>query len=310
MSFSVLLAGDRGMCAGVHRAISTVEKALERYRGTEVYVLHEVVHNRHVVAALKEQGAVFVEDLKEVPDGSVLIFSAHGVGKDIEREAAARQLTVIDATCPVVSGIHRKMNKAASAGLEAVVIGHKGHQEVIGTIGQYTGDPALVHVLLTPQEVDELALDGERAIFATQTTLSVEETALTVRRLRERYPHIKGPKADDTCTATQRRQNAVRALAQRCEVVLIVGSANSSNSNRLREVAQREGARSYLVDDAAEVEAGWLEGATQVGVSAGASVPEYLVSELLTYLKERGATQVQELSSPDPDREFPLPGGL
>ena len=260
MSFQILLASARGMCAGVYRAINTVESALKKYGKERVYVLHEVVHNAHVVADLRALGAHFVDDLSEVPEGSVLIFSAHGVSCEVENKARELKFTIIDATCPVVTGIHRKMNLASKKGQEVVVIGHPGHQEVIGTIGQYQGDKSKVHVIVTEDDVKSLDIDGDNAFFATQTTLSVDETRRTVQALKARYPNIQGPRQDDTCNATQERQNAVRDLANQCDIVIIAGSKNSSNSNRLREVAIAQNTKAYLIDDSSQFDKNWLIG--------------------------------------------------
>ncbi len=310
MGFRILLARERGMCAGVDRAIRTVETALRRYGPGRVHVLHEVVHNRHVVDELRRAGAVFVESLSEVPDGSVLIFSAHGVGSATEDEARSRGLTVIDATCPVVTAIHRKVSRAASEGADLVVIGHRGHQEVEGTIGRYAGDPAKVHVVLAPKDVDALELDPENVVFATQTTLSVDETARTVAALRGRFPKIRGPRRDDTCNATQLRQNAVRELASHCDLVYIAGSKNSSNSNRLREVAERAGVRALLIDDELEIVLDDLKDVSSVGVSAGASAPEYVVHGIVKFLMEHGGGEPEETGGAVAERHFPLPRGL
>ncbi len=309
MAFETVLARVRGMCRGVDRAIRVVEVALERH-GDKVYVLHEVVHNRHVVEDLKKGGAHFVDSLDEVPEGSVLIFSAHGVGLETEKKARERGFKVIDATCPVVSHIHKKMNLAGEAGKDAVVIGHPGHQEVIGTIGQYKGEAARVHVILTPEDARNLSIDGDNAIFATQTTLSVDETAQTVAALREKYPRIMGPRRDDTCAATQDRQEAVRELARLCDIVIIAGSANSSNSNRLREVAEKEGTKAYLVDDSAGIDPVWLSGVSKVGVSAGASAPEYVITDILDFLEKQGSKDTLDLSGDVKDHPFPLPAEI
>lgn len=310
MGFRILLARERGMCAGVERAILVVQKALERYGAGRVWVLHEVVHNRHVVDDLKNSGAAFVDSLSEVPDGSVLIFSAHGVGIAVEEEARARGFTVIDATCPVVSVIHHKMNRAGDYGQDAVVIGHHGHQEVIGTIGQYRGPSNKVHVILTPEDVFDLHIDGANAVFATQTTLSIDETAKTVEALRAKYPEIAGPRKDDTCNATQLRQNAVRDLASMSDVVIIAGSQNSSNSNRLREVAESNGVPAYLVDDAEHLDLKWIEGVEKVGVSAGASVPDYVVKGIVDHLLKNGGNSLEEVGEAGVTRHFPLPRDL
>ncbi|MDD6318500.1 MAG: 4-hydroxy-3-methylbut-2-enyl diphosphate reductase [Succinatimonas hippei] len=310
MSFKILLARERGMCAGVDRAIRTVTTALSLYGKDRVYVLHEVVHNRHVVEGLRQDGAVFVEKISEVPDGAVLIFSAHGVGDATEDEAKSRGLKIIDATCPVVTAIHRKVAKASVQGAEVVVIGHRGHQEVEGTIGRYAGDPDLVHVVLTPEDVNNLTLQTDNAVFATQTTLSIDETAKTVAALRERFPTIRGPKRDDTCNATQLRQNAVRELARLCDLVLIAGSKNSSNSNRLREVAEHEGVKALLIDDESEIRLEDLGGVKVLGLSAGASAPEDVVRGIIAFLKKHGGTGPEESGSATPERQFPLPREL
>lgn len=310
MSFKILLARERGMCAGVDRAIRTVTTALSLYGKDRVYVLHEVVHNRHVVEGLRQDGAVFVEKISEVPDGAVLIFSAHGVGEATEDEAKSRGLKIIDATCPVVTAIHRKVAKASVQGAEVVVIGHRGHQEVEGTIGRYAGDPDLVHVVLTPEDVNNLTLQTDNAVFATQTTLSIDETAKTVAALRDRFPTIRGPKRDDTCNATQLRQNAVRELARQCDLVLIAGSKNSSNSNRLREVAEHEGVKALLIDDESEIRLEDLGGVKVLGLSAGASAPEDVVRGIIAFLKKHGGTGPEESGSATPERQFPLPREL
>lgn len=307
MSFSVKIAKSRGMCAGVERAIQTVKNAILKFPQKDVFVLHEVVHNKHVVDDLRSEGAHFVDSLDEVPDNSVLIFSAHGVGISTFEAAKARDLTIIDATCPVVSVIHKKMNKAGLKGMDAVVIGHKGHQEVVGTIGQYTGDLSKVHIIISADDVSSLNIDGNNAMFATQTTLSIDETRLTVEALKKKYPNILGPKADDTCRATQVRQNAVKELARACDLVLIAGSANSSNSNRLKEVALNEGALAYLIDDSSQIENSWFNNVTTVGLSAGASAPQYVVDEIVDYLKQNGASSVEEVGSDLKEKSFPLP---
>lgn len=310
MSFRILLARERGMCAGVERAILVVEKALERYGEGKVWVLHEVVHNRHVVEDLQKAGATFVDTLDEVPEGAVLIFSAHGVSIAIENDARQRGFTVIDATCPVVAGIHRKMNRAGCYGQDAVVIGHQGHQEVIGTIGQYEGPSTKVHVILTPEDVDKLHIDGNNAIFATQTTLSIDETAKTVAALRAKYPDISGPRKDDTCNATQLRQNAVRDLAKLSDAVIIAGSQNSSNSNRLREEAERAGTPAFLIDDALGIDPKWLMDVNVIGVSAGASAPDYVIRDIVDYLLSHGGTSLEEVGEAGVTRHFPLPRNL
>lgn len=307
MSFQLKIAKARGMCAGVERAISVVQKAIELYGKNNVWVLHEVVHNKHVVDDLKNAGAQFVESLDSVPPKAVLIFSAHGVGIKTENEAKALGAKVIDATCPVVNAIHKKMNRAGINNQDAVVIGHKGHQEVVGTIGQYTGAPDKVHVVNSIDDIELLTIDGDNSIFATQTTLSVNETRQIVDALKKKYPKIVGPKADDTCRATQVRQNAVRDLAKVCDLVLIAGSSNSSNSNRLKEVAQSEGTNAYLIDDSSMIKLEWFENVKSVGISAGASAPEYVVSEIVEFLLAHGAVNVEEFGCDLKEKSFPLP---
>ena len=295
----IFLARTRGMCAGVARAIAVVERALDKFGARRVYVLHEVVHNRHVVEDLRGRGAKFVESLSEIPEGSVVIFSAHGVGLETVKEANARGFTVIDATCPLVARIHRKMNAAGEAGKAAVVIGHAGHQEVTGTIGQYT-----------PQDVEQRSINEKNIIFATQTTLSVDETAATVAALKAKFPQIEGPRRDDTCYATQLRQRAIKELSALCDVILVAGSPNSSNSNRLREVAESGGKKAYLIDDASYIDLKWLEGAEKIGLSAGASAPEYVVDGIIAFLKEHGVTELKLVGEENRHAVFPLPKGL
>lgn len=284
----IYLANTRGMCAGVNRAITVVEMALQKY-GTDTYVLHEVVHNKHVVNDLKNKGAHFVESLDEIPQGKVVIFSAHGVGKCAEQKAMQRKLKVIDATCPLVTRIHKKINKASQLGQEVIVIGHRGHQEVRGTIGQYTNDKSLVHVVENVEDVQKLEVKSDNLVFATQTTLSIDETKKTVEALRSRFANIQGPKQDDTCFATQLRQNAIKELAKYCELILVAGSKNSSNSKRLSEVAIASGCKSYLIDDYTDIDDSIFTGITKVGISAGASAPEYIVEDIISYLKNKGA---------------------
>src|SRR5947208_8160169 len=288
----ILLANPRGFCAGVDRAIAIVEHALAQF-GAPIYVRHEVVHNRFVVDDLKRKGAVFVEELDAVPRGSTVVFSAHGVSKAVRAEAQARGLTVFDATCPLVTKVHVEIAKMRDRGREIVMIGHRGHPEVEGTMGQCDGG---VYLVESVTDVATLQVrDPGRLAYVTQTTLSVDDAAAIVTALKARFPQIVGPKKDDICYATQNRQDAVKFLAPDVDVVIVVGSPNSSNSNRLREVAAKRGAPSHLIDRAEELQAAWLDGKRRVGVTAGASAPEVLVQEVVARLKELGAAQVTEL---------------
>ena len=303
----LLLANPRGFCAGVDRAIEIVERALALH-GAPIYVRHEVVHNKFVVEGLKAKGAIFIEDLSDVPPGSILVFSAHGVPQAVRHEAEARNLTVFDATCPLVTKVHIEVSRMRQQGKEIVMIGHKGHPEVEGTMGQSSGGMYLVE---TPQDVAQLQVrDEQNLAYVTQTTLSVDDASTIIAALKTRFPFITGPKKDDICYATQNRQDAVKVLAQQCDLVIVVGSPNSSNSNRLREVAQNLGVPAYLVDSAAELKPEWLQGKLHVGVSAGASAPEVLVGEVVARLQALGAQQVQELSGIEENVVFPLPKAL
>ena len=303
----VLLAKPRGFCAGVDRAIEIVERALQIH-GAPIYVRHEVVHNKFVVNDLRTKGAVFVEDLSEVPAGSTVIFSAHGVSQDVRREADARQLKVFDATCPLVTKVHVEVAKMRELGREIVMIGHHGHPEVEGTMGQSRGGMYLVETL------DDVALltvaDESNLAFVTQTTLSVDDASQMVSALTKRFPTIVGPKRDDICYATQNRQDAIKVLAQQCDVVIVVGSPNSSNSNRLREVAANQNVAAYMVDNAGELKPEWVAGKARIGVTAGASAPEVLVQEVVFRLRELGATEVSELAGITERVTFPLPKNL
>ena len=288
----VTLASPRGFCAGVDRAIEIVERALEKF-GAPIYVRHEVVHNRLVVEQLKAKGAVFVEDLAEIPDGATVIFSAHGVSRAVRREAEKRRLRVFDATCPLVTKVHMEVALHRRDDTECVLIGHAGHVEVEGTLGQSDNGMYLVE---TPEDVERLEVKNPNNLaFVTQTTLSMDDTAQVVDALRARFPAIKGPKKEDICYATQNRQDAVKDLARHCQLVLVVGSSNSSNANRLREVAEAYGARGYLVDGPQDLERDWFEGVAEVGVTAGASTPEVLVQGVLEKLGEWGAEIIDEL---------------
>ena len=303
----VLLANPRGFCAGVDRAIEIVERALALH-GAPIYVRHEVVHNKFVVEDLRAKGAVFVEELDEVPSGSTVIFSAHGVSQQVRRDAEARGLNVFDATCPLVTKVHVEVAKMREQGREIVMIGHRGHPEVEGTMGQSAGGMYLVE---RPEDVDRLVVtDADRLAFVTQTTLSVDDARLTIDALKRRFPTIVGPKKDDICYATQNRQDAVKALASQCDVVIVVGSPNSSNSNRLREVAQNQDVAAYMVDNAAQLDPAWLTGKERVGVTAGASAPEILVQQVIDKLKQLGAEQVKQLSGIAEKVVFPLPRAL
>jgi 4-hydroxy-3-methylbut-2-enyl diphosphate reductase len=306
-AMDVLLANPRGFCAGVERAIEIVERALALF-GRPIYVRHEIVHNRTVVEALRAKGAVFVEELAEVPAGATVVFSAHGVSRAVRAEAERRGLKVFDATCPLVTKVHVEVAKMLAAGYEIVMIGHRGHPEAEGTIGQADAGITLVE---TEADVARLApRDPEKLAYVTQTTLSVDDAARIVAALKRRFPSIRGPKRDDICYATQNRQDAVKALAPRCDVVIVVGSPNSSNSNRLREVAEQSGARAYMVDGAADLRPEWIAGARRVGVTAGASAPEVLVEELVARLKALGAGEVHSLAGITERVVFTLPREL
>jgi 4-hydroxy-3-methylbut-2-enyl diphosphate reductase len=303
----VILANPRGFCAGVERAIEIVERALERY-GAPIYVRHEIVHNRYVVENLRAKGAVFVEELDAVPPGSTVIFSAHGVPQAVRREAEARGLNVFDATCPLVTKVHVEVAKMLAAGLEVVMIGHRGHPEAEGTMGQAAQGMHLVESL---DDVAALAVrDPAKLAYVTQTTLSVDDARAIVDALRRRFPAISGPKKDDICYATQNRQDAVKIMAPQCEVVIVVGSRNSSNSNRLREVAEQSGAAAYMVDGAADLQPEWIAGRRVVGVTAGASAPEVLVKDVIARLEQLGARQVRALEGIRENVVFSLPRAL
>jgi 4-hydroxy-3-methylbut-2-enyl diphosphate reductase len=303
----VLLANPRGFCAGVERAISIVEQALTVH-GAPIYVRHEVVHNKYVVEDLRSKGAVFVEELAEVPSGSTVIFSAHGVSKAVRAEADARGLRVFDATCPLVTKVHVEVAKMREQGRGIVVIGHRGHPEVEGTMGQATSGMYLVETVADAErlEVD----DPAQLAYVTQTTLSVDDAAAIVEALRKRFPSIIGPKKDDICYATQNRQDAVKFMAPQCDLVIVVGSPNSSNSNRLREVAETLAVEAHMIDKASELRPEWLHGRKRVGVSAGASAPEVLVLEVIARLQALGAKRVTQLKGKEEGVTFPLPKGL
>jgi len=303
----VVLANPRGFCAGVERAIEIVERALEQF-GAPIYVRHEIVHNKYVVENLRAKGAVFVEELDDVPAGGTVIFSAHGVSKAVQAEADRRGLKVFDATCPLVTKVHVEVAKMLREGFEIVMIGHKGHPEAEGTMGQSSGG---MHLVETLEDVAALAVSSpDRLAYVTQTTLSVDDAQAMVAALRRRFPSIRGPKKDDICYATQNRQDAVKFMAPQCEVVIVVGSPNSSNSNRLREVAEHMGAQAYMVDSAADLRPEWIAGKKRVGVTAGASAPEVLVNELIERLKALGAQSVRPLEGIAENVVFTLPREL
>lgn len=307
----LLLANPRGFCAGVDRAIEIVERALALF-GAPIYVRHEVVHNRYVVDDLRRRGAVFIEDLADVPDGATLIFSAHGVSRAVQEAATARDLRVFDATCPLVTKVHLEVVRHAKAGRECILIGHAGHPEVEGTLGRYDraqgGDIYLVEAVAGVATV--AVRDPDHLAYVTQTTLSVDDTARIVAALRTRFPAIEGPRKDDICYATQNRQDAVKTLADRCDLILVVGSKNSSNSNRLRELAENQGVTAYLIDGAEQIQAEWLEGKRAVGVTAGASAPELLVRQVVEALQARGAELAEEQRGREEAITFALPQGL
>ncbi|MDX7991041.1 4-hydroxy-3-methylbut-2-enyl diphosphate reductase [Xenorhabdus sp. Reich] len=307
----ILLANPRGFCAGVDRAISIVERALELY-GAPIYVRHEVVHNRYVVDNLRERGAIFIEEIAEVPDGAILIFSAHGVSQAIRAEARSRDLTMLfDATCPLVTKVHMEVARASRKGKEAILIGHAGHPEVEGTMGQYNNPEGGMYLVESPEDVWKLQVKDESNLcFMTQTTLSVDDTSAVIDALNARFPKIVGPRKDDICYATTNRQEAVRDLAAGADVVLVVGSKNSSNSNRLAELAQRVGKPAYLIDSADDIQEEWIKDMSAIGVTAGASAPDILVQQVIERLKTFGAKTVNELHGREENIVFEVPKEL
>lgn len=307
LDMKIYLANPRGFCAGVDRAIDIVDLSLKKY-GAPIYVRHEIVHSRHVVNSLRQKGAVFVEELSEVPEGSVVIFSAHGVAKEVWKEANSRRLKVIDATCPLVIKVHNEVNRDYAQGYELILIGHAGHPEVIGTLGQV---PDKFHLVSSVEDVEKLQVENTHHLsYVTQTTLSVDECRDIVEALHRRFPNIKGPHQEDICYATQNRQNAVKELAKLVDVILVIGSPNSSNSNRLRELGEHCGIPSYLIDSADDIDPEWLKDAEAVGITAGASAPEVLVTEVVAYLKNYGPAEVEDLTVIEEDVEFLLPKEL
>ncbi|NEG80478.1 4-hydroxy-3-methylbut-2-enyl diphosphate reductase [Pantoea agglomerans] len=307
----ILLANPRGFCAGVDRAISIVERALEMY-GAPIYVRHEVVHNRYVVNSLRERGAIFIEEISEVPDNAILIFSAHGVSQAVRAEAKARNLTMLfDATCPLVTKVHMEVARASRKGVEAILIGHAGHPEVEGTMGQYNSPNGGMYLVESPEDVFRLTVKDENNLsFMTQTTLSVDDTSDIIDALRQRFPAIIGPRKDDICYATTNRQEAVRTLAKDAEVVLVVGSKNSSNSNRLAELAQRAGKLAKLIDSADDIQEEWVKGVACIGVTAGASAPDILVQQVIQRLRELGGEAAIELIGREENIVFEVPKEL
>ncbi|MEZ5494117.1 MAG: 4-hydroxy-3-methylbut-2-enyl diphosphate reductase [Pseudomonadales bacterium] len=307
----IKLANPRGFCAGVDRAIEIVSRALDVF-GAPIYVRHEVVHNRFVVDGLRNRGAVFVDELDDVPDNCIVIFSAHGVSREVQDEAARRELKVFDATCPLVTKVHMEVLRYGRDGIDCVLIGHAGHPEVEGTMGQYdSSHGGTIHLVEDEKDVAELQVrDPQRLAFVTQTTLSMDDTAKVIDALRARFPAIQGPRKNDICYATQNRQDAVKQLALECDLVLVVGSPNSSNSNRLRELASRIGAESYLIDAAADISPTWLAGKQAIGVTAGASAPENLVLDVVKRLQQLGAKSPQEMDGVVEDIHFTMPKEL
>ncbi|HSS64932.1 MAG TPA: 4-hydroxy-3-methylbut-2-enyl diphosphate reductase [Gammaproteobacteria bacterium] len=309
----IVLANPRGFCAGVDRAIEIVERALDMF-GPPVYVRHEVVHNKYVVNGLADKGAIFVDELNEVPDDAIVIFSAHGVAKAVRREADSRGLRVFDATCPLVTKVHMEVAKYQHEGRECILIGHAGHPEVEGTLGQYEAgakNGGRMYLVESPEDVERLnVMSPERLSYVTQTTLSMDDTAAVIDALRAKFPKITGPRKADICYATQNRQDSVRTLAPECDAFVVVGSTTSSNSNRLRELASNLGARAYLVDNAGDLDPAWFEGVDRVGLTAGASAPEVLVQDVLARLREWGGTQARESEGKRERVVFSLPKGL
>jgi len=306
----LILANPRGFCAGVDRAIEIVERALELF-GAPIYVRHEVVHNRFVVDGLRDKGAIFIEELADVPDNSTLIFSAHGVSKKIQAEGKLRGLKVFDATCPLVTKVHMQVARYERQGRECVLIGHAGHPEVEGTMGQYTSEKGGMYLVETPEDVANLKVKRPAELaFVTQTTLSMDDASIVIDALRKHFPEIYGPRKDDICYATQNRQDAVKVLAKECDILLVVGSKNSSNSNRLSELSSKLGTTSFLIDDAQDIDSEWLNGKQVIGVTAGASAPEVLVQQVVERLKELGVTQADEDQGQRETVEFSLPKEL
>lgn len=303
----IILANPRGFCAGVDRAISIVNRALDLF-GAPIYVRHEVVHNKFVVNSLKDRGAIFVNELDEVPDASTVIFSAHGVAKSVRDEAKKRGLKVFDATCPLVTKVHMEVSRASRKGIECILIGHAGHPEVVGTMGQYDNEAAGIYLVESVEDVARLSVKNpEQLFFSSQTTLSVDDTRDVINALVKKFPHIEGPRKDDICYATQNRQDAVRAIAEDVDLLLVVGAKNSSNSNRLRELADKLGTTAYLIDTANDIDKDWLKNAHKVGVTAGASAPDILVQQVLKFLENQGAKKIKQYKGKEEDIVFAVP---
>lgn len=308
----ITLANPRGFCAGVDRAIEIVNRALDLF-GAPIYVRHEVVHNRFVVESLRQRGAIFVDELDEIPDGNTVIFSAHGVSMAVRQEAERRNLRVFDATCPLVTRVHMEVAKFSQDGYEVILIGHRGHPEVEGTMGQYQnqGDEGGIYLVVTSDDVAELTIKNpQKLAYVTQTTLSMDDSQIVVNTLQQRFPDIHRPNKNDICYATQNRQDAVKELASRCELVLVVGSPNSSNSNRLREIAEKHGTKAHLIDHADDIKRAWLGGVSNIGLTAGASAPDLLVDQVIEHLTKWGATSVEQLTGREEKVEFSLPNEL
>jgi 4-hydroxy-3-methylbut-2-enyl diphosphate reductase len=308
----ITLANPRGFCAGVDRAIEIVSRALDLF-GAPIYVRHEVVHNRFVVETLRQRGAIFVDELDEIPDGNTVIFSAHGVSMAVREEAEKRDLRIFDATCPLVTRVHMEVAKYSRNGYEVILIGHRGHPEVEGTMGQYQnkGEKGGIYLVVTPEDVEELAITNpDKLAYVTQTTLSMDDSQMVVQALQQRFPAIHRPNKNDICYATQNRQDAVKELASRCELVLVVGSPNSSNSNRLREIAEKHGTKAYLIDHAGDIQKEWLDCVSNIGLTAGASAPDLLVNQVIEHLSKCGAEAVEQLTGREERVEFSLPREL
>ncbi len=308
----LLRANPRGFCAGVDRAIEIVTRALDLF-GAQIYVRHEAVHNRFVVESLRKRGAIFVDELEEIPDGNTVIFSAHGVSLAVREAAEQRDLRVFDATCPLVTKVHMEVARFSQDGYEVILIGHRGHPEVEGTMGQYKnqGNQGGIYLVVTADDVTKLKIKNpERLAYVTQTTLSVDDSQMVVAALRQRFPSILAPKRDDICYATQNRQDAVKQLASSCDLVLVVGSPNSSNSNRLREIAEKRGTTAYLIDNADDIQRGWLDGINSLGLTAGASAPDLLVDQVIRLLQNEGINNIEVMHGSNENVTFPLPPEL